>query len=843
MLSNYKNLDQSQIILANEILIKQGKLLIPDGSEEVGKNKDLAAALGMNLAAYGYVFDSETMEKLSAMHKTQLSMLWESIIDGINKYTGIEDFRNSKLFYPNFPEQVMDMSDVDLYLNSLAYYTGYYYFGVDIHDDLIPDEKKPRLPLIEKFPSEKKVLMMSSADELMTLVSDRIHSMGINESQEAELRLYAALFPEDMKTIINAPDMFASKENYVKVGDICASNNLIDIKTWFKDAPDVMRYAAYLSNKKGCHNSIDLSGKLQFKLSNSEKKLIREMLSSCPHLFEDVWTRPKEETWKHFARHIDCNNTYPERTNLAFTKLYHGDKTDEVGKPVMSIERQFEVAWENLCKTDLSNDAVKLSEIALRMQTLAESFPGLYIRHHLSYVDDAIKQHNSMLFNYTKLFASSAIETGKIPPVALLELMHVIDERYSSELRVFTKPNGDTQAKENEYKGLLSEENQKIVKDSIKTALINNLRNTKHLGKVYIDPQLADFRAPKRDIRNASGGAVLTKYSSINGKEGKNLMAIGAYWSGKGIDIDVSCDVYDKEYNQLGHLFYGNLKEDWGVHSGDYVTAPHGASEVCILDKDILKELGASYVGFNVRGFSAPFDQAKNGVQVIFMEKEGSLERSRSLDAHERDRRGCEKRRGDVTFLGEVIEPTQVEYPITLNAHATNETTFLYNVDEDKYIWVDKAGGNALGTNIMCKDQETRTLTEIYAIEHCTIPSMKEVIDAYIEAENGVRVDDIKEADTVFIAKTLDIVEEGIKEDAKIYSALDVNTFSAKFCACQEKLGDERVQDIGEPKHIVKDKEEMSTLESKISKAIAERESRRLANKSTLHVSKNELER
>ncbi|MBO4847175.1 MAG: hypothetical protein J5525_12895 [Lachnospiraceae bacterium] len=841
MVSNYQNLDRDQLEFANKVLMRQQKIIVPEGTEEVGTNKALAVAISVNLASYGYIVDTETMDKLSTLNKNQLAVLWEDFVDNVNSYTGIENFKKNDLFYPNFPEQVMRLSEVDLYLNSLTYYSGYYYFGMDLHDELVPEEKKVRLPFVEEYPTEKKLLVASSADELATMMFNSVHSMGISKQQELEIREYAKLFPEDMKSIVMDPTPFTSKENYVKVGDICASNNLINIREWFKDAPDVMRYAAYLSNKKGTNNNIDLSGNLRFHLSNSEKKLVREMLSNCPHLFEDIWTRPKEETWKYFARHIDCKNPNPARTNVAFQKLYHGDKTDEQGHPIKSVERQFEEAWENLKKKSTLTPEL-YSDALSRMASLASSFPGLYMRHHLSYVDDAIQNENKLIAD-TKLFAKEAILTNKIPPVALLELEHVIDERYSSELRVFTKPNGDTQAKENAYKDLVPKEVQETLKENIRTSLTACLKDTKELGKVYIDPQLDDFKAPKRDIRNASGGAVLTKYSAINGKEGKNLMAIGANWTGRDVDIDVSADVYNKDYENIGNLYYGSLKEAWGVHSGDYVTAPNGASEICILDKNILKEMGATYVGFNVRGFSAPFDQAKDGVQVIFMEKEGSLEYARSSDIHGRgfDEQGD----GHITFLGETIEPTQIEYPIKLNAHATNETTFLYNVEKDQYVWVDKAGGNALGTNIMCDDQKTRTLTEIYAIEHCTIPSMKEVIDAYIEAGNGVITDDIKEADTIFIPKTIDSIECELKEGAKIYSALDANMFSSEFCACQEKLGEAREQDIGARTKVVEEEKEpdkRTPLEKRIAEAIAISKENR-TNKRLYNIDRDEKER
>ncbi len=806
------SLSQKDLRAIDLYLVSEGKFLVPyneasDSAEPTERGKQLALSLAFNLAGLGYKIDSDSMDKLARLEENELAMIWDGIKKSVVSYIGKDAFDRAPLFYPNFPEQVLEMDEYDLHLNALIYYAGYFYFGTDLHDDLVPEKAKERLPLVEKFPTAPKVLKGISLEDLHKEMSSVMHSMAIRDDQADFLRnVYAEVFPKEFERIATDPGQsYASKEVMAAVGGIlCEKKNVSAVRQMFHDAPDVIRFAAYLSNQSlgAPVNRLDLSGKLHFHLNNQQKKLVRELLANCPHLYEDIWMRPSEETWKHFARHIDSRNEYPERTYNAMQKLYRRDKTDEFGKPVQSIERQFELAWAN----DIT-----------RLMQLAENFPGLYLRHVLSYVESDVAMDPSDLMMHARLAREAA---SKIDPVTALELVNVIRERYSQEARVFTKPNGDTQIRMNDRKDMLTKDQQDRLVSYIYQGVITGLRDTKELGNVYIDPALTGIMAPKRDVRNASGDVVLTKYSRIPGKEGKNLIAIGANWKGDGVDVDVSVAAFNKDYEQVGNLYYGNLKTSWGCHSGDYVTAPDGASEICIVDKDILKKEGIRYVALEVHGFSCPFDKAEEGVKVILMEKEGSLQTAKERDCH-KDPRG-NGLHGEVTFLGEVVEPTQVEYPIRLNSNSTQEIAYIYDVEQDLFVWVDKAGGHGLGRNIVLEgENEFRCCKEIYAIEHCTIPTMETVIQAYLDAGNGRRVSDIRDADTIFVLKPIDGKEMEIREGAVTYSASEINRFSADFCKKQPKT-EERETPVRE-KNLNPEKEQetkkLSPLEAAIERA------------------------
>ena len=91
------------------------KVVAPPDKEPAGQ--DLVATLGANLLALGYALNSVVLEQLqSSSEKTLVGILKAAkTIKGVAKY---------KPMYPNFPEQVINASDAELYINASLHYLG-----------------------------------------------------------------------------------------------------------------------------------------------------------------------------------------------------------------------------------------------------------------------------------------------------------------------------------------------------------------------------------------------------------------------------------------------------------------------------------------------------------------------------------------------------------------------------------------------------------------------------------------------------------------------------------------------------------------------------------------------
>ena len=127
----------------NEILVRRKNLVILPTTpfEGVGHNSSsIIGSILRNMEPYGYIFSSSVINKLKEYSpETIVDWFTQVVIPIMKKITGANHTWNC--MYPNFPQQVMDASDAELYINALVHYLT---FG-----EVLPDyETNNRHPLI-----------------------------------------------------------------------------------------------------------------------------------------------------------------------------------------------------------------------------------------------------------------------------------------------------------------------------------------------------------------------------------------------------------------------------------------------------------------------------------------------------------------------------------------------------------------------------------------------------------------------------------------------------------------------------------------------------------------------
>lgn len=113
-------------------------------------------------------------------------------------------------------------------------------------------------------------------------------------------------------------------------------------------------------------------------------------------------------------------------------------------------------------------------------------------------------------------------------------------------------------------------------------------------GTILYDPAVLDVALPLSQKGNAEGFGVLPRGSKT--AVGGELLRFFMYWRNSermDTDYDLSAQLLDDEFRQAGWLSYTELEGFGGVHSGDIVTAPEGASEFIDLE---LAKVTARYI-------------------------------------------------------------------------------------------------------------------------------------------------------------------------------------------------------------------------------------------------------
>lgn len=802
----------NHIKLSSILFNNTQKFYVPEKTYEDYDNSMLVLSANRNLNSYGYTLSSNMIEKLSKYSDEDITSVYKDLISCIKQYIG-DDYNKIELFYPNFPEEVMEKSDEELYLNSLLYYI---FSQTDdermknialIIRDAVTEDKKDRLPLIEKFPRKLKVINAAKEHDLSELISDKIHApKGMNDEDVNAFITYICYekSADNIKNVLSPDKKFESKENLVKTAlimhELDADNEMSKLLT---DAKDVVRFAAALSNihfkelneNMPAVNNIELAvkktysnktGKVQFKLNKNEQRLIKNMLNNCKNLYYDIWK--DEAIFKRLMNRIDAKRG-PERVVKAFDNLASGNKTDEKGRPVIPVPRQFEEAVKTLAAT---KNGKEYFEICGKLNKLAENYPGYLNSQYIHFLDIAGKADNSAVFNDI----SYLINYCNIPVQDLLKTYNTLELRAQNDkdVRVFKNKAQKFLVAENKPLSLTNEQIE-TAKFRIKETLFTKIKGTKKLGAVYIDPELENKKIPLRDLRNASPGNIIPPYSVIPCMKEKNLLAAAIYWknhtdeNGRSVrsDIDLGVSFYDKDRNLIDTVNYCDLRNEYAVHSGDYTDAPNGATEMLLLDKELMKQNDIKYAVFDVHGFSVPFDKAE-GLKFMFMEKEGCFDNVPKPDKllhAEIDKDswyGLEPdKERKVIFMGEPFEPSQIEYPIKINASATSATPCIYDVEENKIHWIDHTGLLNLCSNVQDKDAQYMISGELEYAYNNAIPNMKQLFEIWGNS-CGEITDDITKADTVFSVLPLDSKECGLKETAKVISSFELDYISNEFC-------------------------------------------------------------
>ena len=369
-----------------------------------------------------------------------------------------------------------------------------------------------------------------------------------------------------------------------------------------------------------------------------------------------------------------------------------------------------------------------------------------------------------------------------VPVLMLLKARDLIKKRDSFDIRSFRLKNGKTFSTENRELAL-SEDSKNKLTEALNAVASNEAlmyRNTE--DTVYIDPVLKDIKAPERSMRNANGRATLASYSLIHCNKDKNLIILGVYWkNGKErIDVDLSATAYKEDFSDSQSIAYYNLRNTFGLHSGDYTTAPNGATEAVLIDKKQCRKAGYRYIFANVYSFTHQNFNEIPDVRFISQERNGDIHNLK-MTANQYGEKSCFCKRddesGEIIIDGKVFEPSCFENNISLTANATQEIVFVYDVIDDTIIWLDKT--NIMNGIINGENNSARLamLQEVAYMKNNAIPSLYETFEI-----TGVKfTDDPIKADRLYLAKPVDAEKEGLKENAEIVTAMELSKIQDEY--------------------------------------------------------------
>lgn len=651
------------------------------------RSASMAGAIQKNIQSLGFTFSPEAFRKLSSQSPEFLEKLYSRLLPVLKEMIGADKVYEP--FYPNFPNQVMEMEDSELFLNAIIHYIS---FGT-----LYPDyPKEERFPLIGD--PDLKVIRQVSEEEFFSVFTNLLSAnVPLSQTDYNDLDW----FFENIGNFTDyLPKEIPCKETIGYFGMKMLEMGRFDAaKHYFRTATDVLRLMAIYSN-----SDVSLSGKIYIsKMNRKTRRFFMDLLSECGNLsedmfrFRDIWIIAGEII---HPGEFEKNKKY-ESVCEAFRLLREGDRSNTFSH---KIEHAMETG--NL-KSSLSILAKRPGEFARRLDQMFRIWPG---------------KSEKILEEFAKC-------TGGVSTRVLWQAyLHFVDRE--QEVRLFPVKSRHARAyiRDGFEKPIDEAFRRKVVK-TLFDAIREQYKALEPLGNVYIDPQMKDFAAPMT-LRDASSFyRQVARGSVFRIPDSTKVIRPFIWWTnmndGTRVDIDLSALFMDADMNYISHVSYTGLKAP-GIgcfHSGDITDGGdfggEGVSEFIDMDIDRMKKGGVRYVVVQVYNF---LKYSFNEMPVLF----GWMEREDSMS-------------------GEVYEPRTVTNAYSVTGPSCNVTPVVIDLKERCIKWLDIA--SIAGNRIEAGEEYSRKLMKAYASKQSV--SLYWLLFAHASARGSI-VTQREEADIIF---------------------------------------------------------------------------------------------
>lgn len=517
------------------------KVLLPDDSGATPLN--VLASLQKNLESLGFLLSQDVIERLKTLNPMQVDAFYQRLVKDLRAMVGAH--RKFEPMYPNFPHQVMEMTEAELYFNAILHY-----WTLQRPHDAMED----RPPLEEQSPL--RIIQLGNRDDFENLFTLLARSKSPFAPQDkADVKWFVAQYRDGIRRLL--PEQIPSKENLAFLGaELIRHTADADavLGGHVRTATDVLRLAVALSD-----GDVSLKTACKFgKFRRRERALLLGWIERAANRTEDMlrW-KPR---WIRLGERLhpgEYASRFPQ-TAAAFDVLRND-------RPFPTFNARIEaglVQKNTAAVVDLLD--ARPGELARRLDHLARISPEPQ--------------------TVVSRFGERA--EGVSTPVLLQVLTHFRHRGEPAELRTFfPKGNvGNLFATAGPLPPLPPEVSNAIVAICEGT-LLGRFAKLPPLGKCYLDPRLKNYLVPFGQRSASKSLRTLVRGSRLPLPDCTTLRFFVWWKNGRSrVDIDLSAAMYDTAYQYLDTLAYYNLKNFGAHHSGDIVDAPKGAAEFIDID-------------------------------------------------------------------------------------------------------------------------------------------------------------------------------------------------------------------------------------------------------------------
>lgn len=624
-------------IIDVEMMVRRKQSIVVPEAQDTPASDEVVAAFLESLEKLGYTLDKQAFHAVKSLSTQQMATLHDTLLPPLRTAIGYHVQHHP--LYPNFPEQVMEASDAELFLNAFMHY-----LGDAIGFRITPvTEEKERAVLPRRFENLRVLQLITEAD-FARIFSDLLSAKAsFSTTDISDINWFLTNYGDEVLTLV--PEVIPNKEN---IAHFMAAAHGYDkalfeslINEHVKTATDLLRVVVALSAETG---SVSLAAQpaIRFgKISKADRRLFLNALNNMKAPQEDM--NRYAGLWKILGEKL-----HPGQYSNRYPQAYKAFSDIRSGKSGYSFASRF----ESLMTT---GDIAGATELAVTR-------PGEFARR-LDYMlrSSAVEEHANILTSFT-------VVAPNVSTNVLWKLRgHFQKRTEKKENRHFYLKGDITHIKAipNEVPVMDAELASQVV-EICSNALVMSLSVREDMGNVYIDPRLAGYTVPEA-VRSANRSLNLAGRGTRISFSDDPIQRFFLWWTDgeRRTDLDLSVNFYDEDFNTVNRaIWYGNLRSAFGTHSGDITSAPQGASE--FVDIDVPKALkhGARYATMSVISFTG---QPLHTLAECFA---GVMSRPDGM-------------------TGEIYDPRTVRNIFDLATNSTVIVPMVIDLLKREYIWAD----------------------------------------------------------------------------------------------------------------------------------------------------------
>jgi len=700
------------------LLRKRSKLSLPVGDGRTEPH--VVLTLNRNLESLGYTLSPTVLERLSTHPQDDVVALYHEVVPVLREMVGAHV--RHRPMYPNFPTQVMEMVESELYMNALMHYLGDWVslFTGDRVRLLPQSDVEERTPLLDEV--DLKVIGLAEPDELMDVFTQLVSARTSIPDHDREL-LDWFVQEYGAGVIPHVPEQIPFKEQLCHlVSSMLRHTDFADVVAdRVRTATDVLRIASSLSG-----GDVSLATPSKFKRwTRKERRTLLGYLEGCGNIEEDMARYP--DRWVTLLHGLHVGD-YAKR----FPKVFEISQAIRGASKVRTFNGKVEVA---ISKGD--------SE---RVIDLLHGRPGDFARRLDKVLRDSWDQA-SVVSSFLDVVAEVST------PVLLQVHDHFITRDPSAPRPVFPKGNVAKMKIVSSILGEIDGDICEMLTHGVRQTLVQRFSALPEFaGPCHIDPALEGILVPSSQRSASKSLRTLTRGSKLALPIGDTLRFF-VHWmedrdadahTGR-IDVDLSCMFLDEDFSDCGTVSYYNLRGVGAYHSGDLTSAPPPAGATEFIDVDMNQFVGTIKPGNGNDDMTHRSTHIRGNVRYVAMCL-SSYSRQKFSDMPVRFA-GWMARQDPRS--GEIFEPRTVVDRFDLSSQTTICVPVLFDIVERKAIWVD-LGLRSHPQFVNNVHSNKANLTDIARVmSDLKRMTLADLLRMHVEAR-GTLVDDPLDATVVF---------------------------------------------------------------------------------------------